>query len=182
MRRGWIRQGRKGNGRLRLFTGPGRCALIRLSYDLVDPYEAFLRLNYTSAIAANERVNVDQRVPLTFTEPHFGGRRWWMICPYGGRRVAKLLLPPGGNRFASREEWQLVYLSQCQGERARAFERLFRLQRKLGCDERWGAEPSRPKGMWHSTFKGFLQEYRDLDTHCGDVTDLWVAQFRERHG
>ena len=45
---------------------------------------------------------MDYRVRLVTTEPTYGGRRWWFLCPLarqdGGppRRVAKLYLPPGG--------------------------------------------------------------------------------------
>ncbi len=105
-----------------------------------------------------------------------------MVCSYDGRRTVKLHLPPGGDCFASREEWQLAYQSQSQDGRGRAFERLFRLQRKLGCDQRWGVEPSRPKGMWRSTFRAHLREYRKLDAHCGDVTDAWMARVRKDYG
>lgn len=182
MRRGWVKDGTTGESRLRLSTGPGRFVKIRLYYDLVDPHEAFLRLQYAPAADKNEPVMADQHIALTFTEPNFGGRRWWMVCPSGGGRVAKLYVPPGCDRFASREEWHLVYQSQRQGERARAFERLFRLQRKLGCVERWGAEPERPKGMWRSTFEAFLRAYRKLDAQCGDLMDLWVAQMKKDHG
>jgi hypothetical protein len=182
MRRGWVKDGTVGDSRLPISTGQGRCVVIGLHYDLVDPHKAFLWLKYTSASSTNDPVKVYQLIPLTFTEPNFGGRRWWMVCPYEGRRVAKLHMPPGGDRFASREEGQLVYQSQRQGERGRAFERLFRLQRKLGCDERWGAEPERPKGMWSSTFEAYLKEYCVLDARCGELTDLMVAQMKKAHG
>jgi hypothetical protein len=34
-------------------------------------------------------------VTLVSTVPHYGGRRWWFICPIKKIRVAKLYLPPG---------------------------------------------------------------------------------------
>jgi hypothetical protein len=62
---------------------------------------------------------VDYKVRLVTTTPHYGGLRWWFICPLvrrdGGppRRVAKLYLPPGGKYFGSREGYGLTYRS-CQ--------------------------------------------------------------------
>ena len=68
-------------------------------------------------------------VELVSTSPHYGGLRWWFICPVtvGGRacqrRVRKLYLPPGGRSFACRRCCQLSYTSQRQDDNEpRAFE------------------------------------------------------------
>lgn len=109
---------------------------------------------------------VTQTVRLCRTRPHFGGKRWWMLCPYRGDRVGKLYLPSGGDRFASRQAWRLGYQSQRIASRDRAFEKLFRLQKKLGCDQGWEAGLYRPKGMWHRTFDRHMQRYWQLDDEC----------------
>ena len=88
----------------------------KISYEanLVDPNSAWLRLTYTAS-----GTSVDYRVRLVTTQPTYGGRRWWFLCPLarqdGGppRRVAKLYLPPGGSYFGSREAYGLTYTS-CQ--------------------------------------------------------------------
>ena len=81
---------------------------------MVDPDAAWVRLIYT--------VNghpMDYRIRLVTTQPTYGGRRWWFLCPLaredGGppRRVAKLYLPPGGKYFGSRQAYGLTYTS-CQ--------------------------------------------------------------------
>ena len=107
-----------------------------------------------------------QHVRLVFTELNFGGRRWWMICPYSAQRAAKLYLPSGGDRFASRKAWRLGYRSQRVARRERAFESLFRLQRKLGCPEGYEAFIRRPKGMWQRTFERHLRHYDELERQC----------------
>jgi hypothetical protein len=89
-----------------------------------------------------------------------------MICPYRYVRVAKLYLPSGGDRFASRTAWRLGYNSQRVGRRDRAFEKLFRLQRKLGCDQGWEQPLYRPKGMHHRTFERHEERYWQLDAAC----------------
>jgi hypothetical protein len=43
--------------------------------------------------------------------PHYGGRRWWFICPVKKIRAAKLHLPPGATQFASRNAHNLTYRS-----------------------------------------------------------------------
>ena len=56
------------------------------------------------------------------TVPHYGGRRWWFLCPSTKARVSKLYLPPGATMFGSRQAHGLTYRS-CQSswnlERAR---------------------------------------------------------------
>jgi hypothetical protein len=50
-------------------------------------------------------------ITLVSTVPHYGGRRWWFICPIKKIRVSKLYLPPGATRFASRKAYDLTYRS-----------------------------------------------------------------------
>jgi hypothetical protein len=166
MRRGWIGDGRRGRGSLHWSCNGEPRSSIGYSYDMTDPDEAWLRLTFTWTPAGREARQVKQHVRLSFTVPNYGGRRWWMHCPATGRRVAKLHLPPGGGEFASREAWRLGYRSQRVGSRDVPFERLFRLQRKLGCDEGWEAGLRRPKGMWSRTFERHWEQYWDLDAQC----------------
>jgi hypothetical protein len=81
-----------------------------------DGADPWLRLRYTfAATGAGE----DYRVRLTTTQPRFGGRRWWFVCPLiladrpCERRVGKLYLPPGGRYFGCRRCYRLTYTS-CQ--------------------------------------------------------------------
>jgi hypothetical protein len=113
-----------------------------------------------------ERQDVRQHVHLSFTEPNYGGRRWWMHCPITGRRVRKLYKPLGGDRFACRQAWRLVYQSQHDAHRDRAFEKLFRLQRKLGSERGFDAGLQRRKGMWNRTYERHLDEYERLTGFC----------------
>jgi len=134
--------------------------------NMEDPYGSYLRLNYWRG-SGDEREHVEQRIRLVFTEPNYGGRRWWMICPYKHVRVGKLYMPNGGDRFASRKAWRLAYNSQRVAHRDRPFEKLFRLQRKLGCEQGWDSWIRRPKGMWNRTFDRHLEHFEELDALCG---------------
>jgi len=88
----------------------GQEPFAHLSYEAntVDPDDAWFRIV--------GRVNgepVDYRIRLMTTRPHFGGIRWWFICPCSGRRAHKLHLAPGGKYFAHRNAYGLTYRS-CQ--------------------------------------------------------------------
>ena len=82
--------------------------------NLIDPNAAWVRLTYTV-----NGTPMDYQIRLVTTQPTYGGRRWWFLCPLtrndGGppRRMAKLYLPPGGRYFGSREAYELTYTS-CQ--------------------------------------------------------------------
>jgi hypothetical protein len=130
-----------------------------------EPGEERLVLNYTRG-SGEDAEHVLQSIYLCHTVPNYGGKRWWMICPYRGNRVGKLYLPPGGDRFASRQAWRLGYQCQRDAARDRPFERLFRLQKKLGCDQGWEAGLQRPKGMWNRTFDRHMERYWQLDEEC----------------
>lgn len=130
-----------------------------------QPGEERLELSFTRG-SGEDREQVRQTVRLCHTAPNFGGRRWWMICPYRHIRVGKLYLPSNGDRFASRQAWRLGYQCQRDGARERPFERLFRLQKKLGSDQGWEAGLRRPKGMWHRTFDRHMERYWELDAEC----------------
>ncbi len=72
--------------------------------DLTEPDCPWLRLRYD---VNGERVGC--MVGLVTTRPNYGGHRWWFVCPLGGRRAAKLYLPPGAKLFGSREAYGLTY-------------------------------------------------------------------------
>jgi hypothetical protein len=77
-------------------------------------YEADLLTDKHAAIQLRYRLDdrsESTHVWLRYTQPQYGGRRWWFVCPLTGDRVAKLYLPPGQNRFASRRAYGLSYSS-----------------------------------------------------------------------
>lgn len=165
LRRGLAQPGQRICGTLRWHRGDSPSGSI--SYDAVmdEPGQERLQLSYTRGSGVDAE-QVRQTVWLCHTEPHYGGMRWWMRCPFRGIRVAKLYLPPGGDRFASRQAWQLGYQCQRDAKRDRPFERLFRLQKKLGCPQGWEMPIRRPKGMWRRTFDRLEERYWELDAEC----------------
>lgn len=135
--------------------------------DMLDLENATLELRFNVTRRSTGEVNSHrQRIVLSYTVPHFGGKRWWMHCPRTGERVGKLYCPPGAELFASRKAYRIGYRSQRVTRRDAIFERLFRVQRKLGCEEGWGSWITRPKGMHHKTFERLADEYEYLDELC----------------
>jgi hypothetical protein len=115
------------------YDGPDPHAEIAYIANLVDPDAAWLRLIYTA-----RGHPMDYRIEIVATQPTFGGRRWWFLCPVdrkdGGppRRVTKLFRPPDGRYFGSRQAYGLTYTS-CQ--ESGKFNRLYRqLAEELGRD------------------------------------------------
>jgi hypothetical protein len=106
---------------------------------------------------ASEWKDVEQRVPLTWTNCHLGGRRPWFQCPawsngkYCGRRVAKLYL--AGDLFACRHCWGLAYASQQDSDRAFGSDKAQKIRIRLGgSGSIIGPFPPKPKGMHWETY------------------------------
>ncbi len=75
---------------------------------------------------------LDYGVRMGSTQPHYGGRRWWFLCPAieAGctceRRVQKLYRPPGTKYFMCRHCWGLSYASQRKNAVGRALAKVQR--------------------------------------------------------
>jgi hypothetical protein len=179
MRNGRAKEGEHIHGTLSWSCGGEPSGRIGYAAIMDEPGEEQLKLTFTRGSGA-EREDVQQTIRLCYTMPHYGGKRWWMLCPYRHIRVGKLYLPPGGDRFASREAWRLGYQCQRAAPRDRAFDRLFRLQKKLGSLEGWEAGLYRPKGMWNRTFERHLERYWELDEQCAMEMMAMVGRFGGR--
>ncbi|MFC4254408.1 hypothetical protein GRI97_03150 [Altererythrobacter xixiisoli] len=140
-----------------------------------EPGAERLKLSYTRG-KGDDAEQVQQRVGLCHTNPNYGGKRWWMICPFRHIRVGKLYLPPGGDRFASRQAWRLGYQVQRLAKHDQASERLFKLQRKLGADQGVGALAFRPKGMWQRTWERHLDHYWKLEDAAEEELAIMAAK------
>ncbi|MGL4961001.1 MAG: hypothetical protein ACRC67_07195 [Inquilinus sp.] len=112
-------------------------------------------------------------VRLTTTVPPFGGLRWWFICPTTGRRTSKLYLPRGGERFLSRQAYQLGYASQRVGALDRGHLARQRILAKLGSTDGTRHElPAKPKGMRWATYDRLLVQLAKVEARI-DAT--WAA-------
>jgi hypothetical protein len=168
IRKGLAVPGAYRSGTLSWTCGNDPAGRIGFTCDMREPDSGELVLQYTITDRwGDDARDYKHRIRLSCTQPHFGGRRWWMHCPVNGQRVGKLYMPSDANVFASRTAWRLGYRSQRITERDAVFERLFRLQRRLGCTEGWEMPIRRPKGMHHRTFAKLEDQYWRLDHQCG---------------
>lgn len=91
---------------------------------------------------------------------HFGGRRWFMVCPRSGRRVLTLYLPNGAHQFAGRASLGLAYRVQRLDPIQKGHARLARVFAKLGAG--YGSifqpVPVRPKWMRAKTYNRLIAE------------------------
>ncbi|MCJ2185217.1 hypothetical protein [Novosphingobium beihaiensis] len=176
MRLGPIREGQAGAGEIKWSRGRNSLASAHFRLDLGGMESPHLLLRYSVPLPDGKLKKVVQKIALTSTEQHFGGRRWWMKCPTSGKRARTLHLPTGGNRFASREAWGLAYRVERLSHFDRPFEKLFRAQRKLGGAGGLGAEVERPKGMWRRTYACHHARIERHDLACVDQIAALIEQ------
>lgn len=88
----------------------------------ISEEENFARLHYIITRRSNDQKdNFDYKVSIVSTDCHFGGKRYWFICPASGcgRRVAKLY--QGQDIFACRHCYNLTYASRNENPTYRGF-------------------------------------------------------------
>ena len=102
----------------------------------------------------------EYEIELARTSPHLGGVRWWFLCPQTGRRVAKLYLPRGGDRFLSRRAYRLVHDTRQMSTSYRLSSKVHRIGAKLGAPAHDFYEPpEKPCGMrWH-TYQALVERW-----------------------
>ena len=138
-----------------------------------------LTLNYSTRDPADERTPTICRIALTTTSLHFGGRRWWMLCPYTHRLVRKLYKFDGIEQFCARTAIRPLptYASQRVSGICRIQAQRWAIRRKLG-DEVTGLldTPAKPKWMRRQTFERLAAR----DAELSEREDLYLPPFLYR--
>ena len=85
-----------------------------------------MKVSYTVTDRHTDKeTDYDYKINLTTTPCHFGGIRYWFVCPfsrngvYCGRRVGTLYLASGGDYFGCRHCYDLSYESRNEPRFAR---------------------------------------------------------------
>ena len=105
--------------------GDDRKSSIGLESDVQDPFNSYVRLHYTQTDNDGEKQDFDYRVELVTTPCHYGGKRYWFICPLSsrgkrcGRRVG--VLYKSGSYFGCRHCHSLCYRSQNQNRNSKHY-------------------------------------------------------------
>lgn len=117
-----------------------------ITANMEGSYEGWLRLQLG---------NLDQWIILVPRPRHFGGYQWYFMCPVMNRRCSVVWMPPGANRFCSRQTWrrQVAYASQFETPVDRAYRGQAKIKSRLIADlgpDEWDLPP-KPKWMrWHT--------------------------------
>ncbi len=119
-REGILRAGIEKTGTWQWTYRSGTSFWLDYTVDTLDRTRPTVRLWYTGVLRSTKQEgSEDYTFRLTTTQPHFGGLRWWFICPLivsdrtCQRRVSKLYLPQDGRYFGCRHCYDLTYTS-CQ--------------------------------------------------------------------
>lgn len=120
--------------------------------------EPGVRVEHARLVAAQE-------IALTSTPCHYGGTRWWFLCPGCAKRVGVLVLR--GQRYVCRHCAEVSYRSQAADAISRSWRRQRRLERRLGADPL-----VKPTGMHWSTFHRLRTEIQQIEAAR---MRIWVA-------
>jgi hypothetical protein len=114
--------------------------------------------------SGREWQDIDERIGLSFSSCHYGGKRPWFVCPMAecGRTVA--VLYRSGLRFLCRHCHSLAYASQRAGRAERALRRGQKIRTRLG-----GSPfvidpfPAKPKRMRWATYGRLLEQANEAE-------------------
>ncbi|MBN1763692.1 MAG: hypothetical protein JW860_00395 [Sedimentisphaerales bacterium] len=72
-----------------------------------------VKVNYSiTSRHTGQKADYEYTIPLTTTDCHFGGIRYWFLCPCCGKRSGCLYKAPGGEYFHCRDCNRLTYESR----------------------------------------------------------------------
>jgi hypothetical protein len=155
--------GSQTSGRLSWNLRAGRVASVNFEAQL-GTEDGWMQLDFfVLERSTGARRAVTQTISLAATRPHFGGTRWWFVCPVTGERVGRLHLPPGADHFASRQAHRLIYACQTENVYDRAARRARKLMMRLGAEPRDPWIPLKPKGMRWSTYIRYAKQTKDFE-------------------
>jgi hypothetical protein len=116
---------------------------------------------------------LEQRLELVSEPRHFGGRQWYFLCPVTDKKSSVVWLPPGANRFCSRQAWgkQVAYSTQFESRFDRAITAREKVKDCLIGDlnrREWDLPPKPMWMRWH-TYDRLAEKYRlqeDIIRQC----------------
>lgn len=120
--------------------------------------------------------SLDQTIILVPKPRHFGGYQWYFVCPVMNRCASVLWMPPGAERFCSRQAWggQVAYASQFADAHNRAHMGQAKIKSRLIADldpDEWDLPP-KLKGMRWRTYNRYVERYDAYET----ILDYEIAE------
>jgi hypothetical protein len=126
--------------------------------------------------------DLDQLITLIPRPRHFGGYQWYFICPAMNRDCSVIWLPPGANRFCSRQTWgrsQVAYATQFADPDNRAHIGQAKIKAKLIGDldpDQWELPP-KPKWMRWKTYNRYVERFDRYEAILEDGIEELLAKF-----
>ena len=126
-----------------------------ITANMSEPYSGWFQIRIRQ---------LDQQISSVALPRHFGGRQWFFICPYLGRRATVLWMPPGAHSFASRQRWgrHVAYSSQFLSPMDRVHAGKAKINRRLcrigGYDPDEWEIPPKPKWIRWRTYERAVQK------------------------
>lgn len=113
-----------------------------------------LNYTFTASYKYGDAPSKSHTIKLTTTRPHYGGKRWWFVCPKTGERCANVYIYEG--RISSRIDHGLIYQTQQEDEMNRLSTVGWRILKRHGID--CPGYFSKPKGMHRRTFDRLIEK------------------------
>ena len=148
-----------------------RVSNVSYASNTLDPHNMYLNLKYTT-VSTDEKH--DYNIRIERTPLHYGGHRYWFICPYTRKRVTKLYAVNGAGKFGSRYAFNLSYASQSEAGHDRALRKKWKLLAKLEGDYDF---VMKPKGMHQKTFKRLERAFYKQDDKCNQYLMAVMERF-----
>jgi hypothetical protein len=179
-RDGLIRLGARAGCVIR-FSHPCRDLKVECETHIGSPWNDWVRLKYEMRdYWTDELLKIDDKVYLVPTHPHFGGLRWWFVCPHLNRRVRTLYLPRSGRHFWSRHAYELAYACQRETNFDRALRRARKLRLRLGGDPADDEYPDKPPRMRWATYNRLMVKLVAADDVANERLTSLAARWAGR--
>ncbi|MGE0827362.1 MAG: hypothetical protein AB7G75_36115 [Candidatus Binatia bacterium] len=127
-------------------------------------------------------MNVAETIPLQYTQPHYGGLRWWLECCLCRQRVRKVYLPPQSISFGCSTCMRLGYRSQYVDLTTRLLWKIEAIKFALGVRGRETAiaapTPPCPAGMTHRRYVRLVNELHTVERRYWEALRKWVDHIK----
>jgi hypothetical protein len=180
----WQRQGRL-RGHQYFSWSWTRCGEPAGNINVRTEQDAVVLIYRIRSYGETEWKDIEQRVPITWTTCHLGGRRPWFVCSvyksgrYCGRRAA--VLYGAGQLFACRGCYGLAYSSQRQCPRDRKLSRAQKIRTRLGgSPSLLEPFPPRPRGMHTRRYLRLMAQAQIAETTCNALTMQWINSIERK--
>jgi len=133
----------------------------------------YARMNYQITRRDGQQETYDYRIALAKTPCHFGGERFWFVCPCCGRRAGKLFLGNRDGRFLCRTCQNLSYESRNESRMGRpgGIGYIFVVERKI---EKLSAKIKRWTWRGRPTRKAQQMERLEQKANSDTYSPQWM--------